>query len=368
MVTSSGRLLLWVLVMEIWLIFLCAPVSADPCAERAQRVRAGEVPFGEDDPDCTGAEKTGAIFAWLAAAAAAAAAARQVKGGKSARPDDWPKDLKGPNAFCDLGHAIAKEDYLQKQVSTANGGSRGLTDIEKAMYIFERMREAARVYDLRADTGSKADQTTMKWNRRDVQIQVGTAAGSTVAGVALAKWGASAGTLMAGPVGTLVGGVGGAAVGWLIGGPIGSWMDYKASDQENADSLKDSGVGRCGEWSWAFNRVLDCAGISNKVIFADKDGTPGIGGDFYTNDTAVIISQRVGRKEIRRVFDPFRQLHHNPENNGPTEWSNLPMTLDDRLPYDDDPGHRNPTWLTESIGGGKNYIKDHDGGVFWQKP
>lgn len=352
-----------------------APAAADVCTARAQAVRAGKVPYGAEDPDCDTAAKNAALVSWVAAglgaAGAAAAAAQRRRGGKAAPPDHWPKDLKAANSFCGLGSAIAQEPYLQSRVPTGDGGDRPLTELERSLYVFERMREAARVYGLRAARGNWSSQVTVAANRPEGRAALAGLAigalGGGVAGSAFgAKFGAGLGSL-AGPAGTLLGGFAGGLLGLMVGRWVGSKLPDDSPDADNAEALKNAGIGNCGEWSYAFNKVLECAGVRSRVIVADSNqrpGAPDVTGSWASNDTAVMV-QDSGGGGSRRIFDPYRQFLHNPDNrpDDASEWTNLPMTPDDRLPYDDD---RKGSW--QQYIGGKPAIKAaEDGGIIWSQ-
>src|SRR5687768_5766399 len=86
------RLIVCASILGLWLAGQPGVAFADPCWERAARVRSGELPYGQADPDCSDAGKTGALASGAAAgaaAAAAAAAARRPRGQPPAtKPDD----------------------------------------------------------------------------------------------------------------------------------------------------------------------------------------------------------------------------------------------------------------------------------------
>ncbi|MEP7305865.1 MAG: hypothetical protein ABJA98_10130 [Acidobacteriota bacterium] len=206
----------WALVVSLFLLALTPRVFADSCFERATSIRQGSIPYGQPDGDCDAGGKAGAYFSWFAAGAAAAAAARaaarRTQQGKAERPNHWPTNLTGPTAFCELGTAIAQEDYLQTKVPTQGGGERDLNDIEKTLYLYERMREAARVYGLKAPTEGFdfMDKYKVGLSRRDTLVSWGVIAGATLLG-------GLAGSAVFGPAGYLIGPSLGGLAGTLAG-------------------------------------------------------------------------------------------------------------------------------------------------------
>lgn len=112
------------------------------------------------------------------------------------------------------------------------------------------------------------------------------------------------------------------------------------SDPENADSLKGcTGWGNCGEWSYAFQQILAGTGVTSEVVYGDKEGGKGRSLAFNGTDTTVFVRERTpGGAESRRVFDPFRAAYHGsnwqPTAASVTDWSDRPLTDNDKLPRD----------------------------------
>lgn len=239
------------------------------------------------------------------------------------RPKHWPSEIKGPEAFRALGKAIAAEKRFKSK----------FCDIERAQYVFDRVRKAAAVYQLRANTDFSAP--TQAKDRPDF---AGGQAGFITGGITGAKLAWPAGPLVA--VGAaLAGGV----VGAVAGSMAGEAYDKKYGDPENAGSLKGGpgARGNCGEWSYAFQSVLIGAGMPQaQVVYGTNDPTPGQPPSFTKGtmsfggtDTAVLLRDTYpaahGVVNAERIFDMFRQMFEVSQNDPAraSEWANLPPTV-----------------------------------------
>lgn len=183
----------------------------------------------------------------------------------------WPASISGATGFQDLGKAITNDPGFP-----AKG-----TDVEKARFVFSKLPEIAKKYDLEAGSGMPLSQAV----------------------IGLGRFG---------------------------------------SDPEDAGSLKGcTGWGNCGEWSYAFSEVLGGAGVQSRVAYGDKSGGTGASLAHGGTDTMVIIEERTPDGAIsRRVFDPFRAAFHG-EDAKPTAgtvavWTDRPLTDKDKLPRDAD--------------------------------
>lgn len=181
----------------------------------------------------------------------------------------WPASISGSAGFQDLGKAITKDPGFP-----AKG-----TDVEKARFVFSKLPEIAKKYDLEAGSGMPLSQAV----------------------IGLGRFG---------------------------------------SDPEDTGSLKGcTGWGNCGEWSYAFSEVLGGAGVQSKVAYGDKSGGTGASLAHGGTDTMVIVEERTPDGAIsRRVFDPFRAAFHG-EDARPTAgtvavWTDRPLTDNDKLPRD----------------------------------
>lgn len=181
----------------------------------------------------------------------------------------WPASISGPTGFQDLGKAITKDPGFPAKGSEA----------EKARFVFSKLPEIAKRYDLEAGSGSLASQA------------------------------------------------------WIGLGRFGS-------DPENVGGLKGcAGWGNCGEWSYAFSEVLGGAGVESKVAYGDKSGGTGAGLGHGGTDTMVIVMERTPDGALsRRVFDPFRAAFHGkdwrPTAGTVPVWTDRPLTDNDKLPRD----------------------------------
>lgn len=243
----------------------------------------------------------------------------------SERPAHWPAEISGPEAFRALGTAIATEKRFKSK----------FCDIERAQYVFDRMRKAAAVYQLRVNRDS-VEGTTQGLYRPDY---LGQAGGSLTGIFAGAKIGAPFG-LPGAAIGIVVGGVGG----YLLGEKAGEQYEASFGDPENCGSLKQGlgSRGNCGEWSYAFQSVLTGAGMGQtEAVYATPDPTPDAppastrlekSSDYTGTDTALLITDAYAEAtrtvNVKRIFDIFRQLLHNEENdpNIVSDWANCPPT------------------------------------------
>jgi hypothetical protein len=232
------------------------------------------------------------------------------------RPGHWPLEMSGPEAFRALGKAIATEKRFKSK----------FCDIECAEYVFDRMRKAAAVYQLEANTAfGAATQLIARPNL--------FGGGVGVVGGALAGFFAP----FTGGLSLLV--VTGTAV---AAGAAGYTIGQHLDDGENCASLKKGpgSRGNCGEWSYAFQAVLAGAGFAQaQVVYATPDPTPGQGPSVikrsagYTGtDTAVLLNDTYlgaeGPINVARIFDMFRQMLHLPTNQPSiaSTWANCPPT------------------------------------------
>jgi hypothetical protein len=183
----------------------------------------------------------------------------------SAIPPGWPDTISTESGFADLGRAIRNEPDFP-----ASG-----TRIERARYVFLRLRDVAQSYGLKPGSGK--------------------------------------------PLSNLVIGL------------------YRLTDDpEGAQCLKGAiGWGNCGEWSYAMSEILAGAGVTNFVAFGDESGGTGSSFFFTGTDTMVIVEERSRDGKVsRRVFDAFRATYRMPEDL-PTarslqEWGDMPLTDYDR--------------------------------------
>jgi hypothetical protein len=184
--------------------------------------------------------------------------------------DHWPAGVMNSKAFDQIGAAIAAEPNFPTHGS----------EMEKAHYVFSRLPEIQKKYDLKAGTGGPVSQPL------------------------------------------------------VLGG-----RGLDRFDPEDVAALKVTGTGNCAEWSQAFQHVLGGAGVHSTVMYADDDPAPGRSWGFDKTDTALFVEEVVGGRKIRRVFDPFRAVYHA-QHDGTTvedqinKWVDLPMRDDDRLPRD----------------------------------
>lgn len=261
------------------------------------------------------------------------------------RPPGWPQDLSGPNAFQDLGVAISREP----------GFPRRGTDIQKASYVFDRMREAVSQYGLRAAQASGTDDVRVAAGRPEIAKPAGTLAGAAV--------GAKLGT---------PGGLIGVGAGAVLGGAAGYFAGDRLSggdDPENNGGFKRSGLGNCGEFSYAFQSVLGGAGVDATVIYADSQANPGASKTNAGTDTALYVSQQLPKGErlpgnppqSRRVFDWYRDTLHRQRGDSDRSWMNVPMTPADRRKSEAD----TDTWLQVLLPA-KTYVKDQQHAVIYR--
>lgn len=209
------------------------------------------------------------------------------KFGLAEHPSAWPTNIGTKTSFQSLGIAISTEADFP-----FNG-----TDIEKARYVFSRLPDIAKTYELKTGSGGIFSNLVI-FTLREV-----------------------------------------------------------GSDPENADSLKAyPHWGNCGEWSYAFSEILNGAGVtSNRVAFGDKSSSTGYSAAFNGTDTMVIVEETAPDGHVsRRVFDPFRAGYHSGINQ-PTDatvkkWGDLPLTNKDKWQNE-----QTPAW--QSIIG-KQYVKD----------
>ena len=132
---------------------------------------------------------------------------------------------------------------------------------------------------------------------------------------------------------------------------------WTGKDPEAADALKNSGVGHCGEFAYAFSQILAGAGIVNVPVYADKSKEPGYSFTHGGTDTTVIVYEDTpDRKRSRRVFDAFRAAWEgswgHPTPSSLSDWGDLPLTDDDKLPRDFK-SHK-MSWLKKVV---KSYVK-----------
>ena len=286
------------------------------------------------------------------------------------RPAHWPEKLKGRDAFDALGKAIQQEAGYKELEN----------DIDRTRYVFDRFRKAADVYDFKAATQG-LDQGKVSKDRPDNWMPP---AGAVLGGAVFVGGSLLLGGLPAVAIGvkTLIGlgvSVGG---GYLGGKALGDWID----DPELAGSLKKGpgSIGNCGEISYAFQATLGGAGVNSSVVFADNDSTSGrysgqhniIPGQGYVlTDTAVMVTRTEpgARQPVPRIFDPYRQLLHNPGTDAatqPSDWADLPPT---KAEVTTGKGPQT-SWLDDKLRNNsnrnypKNYIKDQNLNLIFKDP
>lgn len=177
----------------------------------------------------------------------------------------WPDSISKSTGFHDLGAAIKSEPGFP-----SDG-----TDVEKARYVFGRLPNIAKKYDLKMGNGHP-------WSNLVVGI-------------------------------TRIG-----------------------NDPENADPLKRyPHWGNCGDWSYAFSEILTGANVPARVAFGDSTSDQGYSNAFNGTDTMVIVEEKASDGRVsRRVFDPFRAGYHSGTNQ-PTEesikdWEDIPLSDQDK--------------------------------------
>jgi len=170
---------------------------------------------------------------------------------------------------------------IGKAISNEFGFPTHGTEIEKARYAYSRLPEIVSKYKLKAGTGSKISDGLV----------------------------------------------------WL-----GRQGDSR--DGEEVYSMKSIGLGNCSEWSMAFQQILSGAGVQSKVVYADITPDPGFSDEFDETDTSLYVEDvKSDGTKVKRVFDPFRAVHHSQEDGNPVQdhlkkWGDRPLTEEDRMDRD----------------------------------
>ena len=131
---------------------------------------------------------------------------------------------------------------------------------------------------------------------------------------------------------------------------------------EDADSLKASQQGLCGEWTNAFTAILEGADIPSYIVFGDIQGSGYVSPGAASTDTILYVGEEFEQKgkhtkKSRRAFDIYRAVQAIEAGEAWTKWGDLPLTDDDKWK-----GETKKSWqktvFEESTMGRAKFIKD----------
>jgi hypothetical protein len=297
-----------IVAFEILIVALClyiaidAPAYAHDCVGRMQKAKSvADLLAQSTIEDCMRTGYIQALVTAIAAAMAGGAIAVAVARALTQPPPDWLDDwkLKDPYAFCKLGERIKQLPGFQ----AAN------TPEERASYVFDRMREVAKLHNLRAASGGDVHQGSLdEWRIGYYRGQRGPllrAVGvSALAGAAIG--GAASRSLI------------GAGVGFLGGGILGAIAAYRnqpkpGDDREGCPPLKFGGLGNCGDWAIAMQAALRCAGVDSKIVAADDSPDTAFSEGHEGTFTTVIVpdpndAALLQHPEKWKYFDMYMHL------------------------------------------------------------